>query len=87
MPIRWYGTGDPKDPLYLHFSRIVNLTLHAMAFGALNSGLWFWQRIRQPWSHLDWFTEVWLVFLVMHLVFVILKRPGDDQEDSSLKIE
>ena len=75
MPIRWYGTGDPNDPIYRHFSRIVNLTIHAMFFAALNSGLWFFQKINHPWSHLNWFTEVWLGFLLVHLFVVISLRP------------
>jgi len=75
MPIRWYGTGNAKDPLYLHFSRIVNLTLHAMAFAAVNSTLWFFQQIRHPWEQLHWFTQAWLILVVAHLIFVILKKP------------
>ncbi len=75
MPIRWYGTGDQTDPTYLHFSRIVNFTIHAMAFAALNSGLWFVQQIRHPWINLKWLSGFWLVLLIIHLVFVIAKRP------------
>ena len=77
MPIRWYGTGDQTDPVYLHFSRIVNLTIHAMAFAAINSGLWFFQQIRHPWSHLNWFSEFWLIGLIVHLAIVLSKRPGN----------
>ncbi len=77
MPLRWYGNGDSTDPLYLHFSRIVNLTIHFMAFAALNSGLWFFQKINHPWNHLNWLTEIWLLVLTLHLVFVIAKRPTD----------
>ena len=77
MPLRWYGNGDPKDPVYLHFSRIVNLTIHAAAFAALNSGLWFFQQLRHPWQYLNAFTSVWLVLLLLHLLFVIVRRPRD----------
>ena len=52
MPIRWYGPANPDDPTYQHFERIVNLTLHAALFAAVNSGLWFVQGLRHPWSHL-----------------------------------
>ncbi len=76
MPIRWYGSGDSTDPIYLHFSRIVNLVLHAMAFAALNSGLWFYQQIRHPWPHLNWFTEIWLIALSVHLIVVVIRRPA-----------
>ncbi len=84
MPIRWYGTGDQTDPLYLHFSRIVNLTIHAMAFAALNSGLWFIQQIRHPWPNLQWFTGLWLVFLLLHLVFVVLNRPSSAKQTEEM---
>ncbi len=77
MPIRWYGTGDPKDPLYQHYSRIVNFTIHAMAFAALNSGLWVFQQIRHPWAHLDLFSEVWLIAVLFHLAIVIAQRPKE----------
>ena len=48
MPIRWYGPANPEDPTYRHFERIVNLTLHAALFAALNSGLWLVQEMRHP---------------------------------------
>jgi hypothetical protein len=75
MPIRWYGPADPADPTYRHFARIVNLTLHAMAFAALNSGLWFVQGMRHPWPHLAWFSLAWLGGLVVHASVVIAQRP------------
>lgn len=81
MPLRWYGNGDPNDPTYLHFSRIVNFTIHFMAFAALNSGLWLVQEIRHDWPQLKFFSLSWLVLLACHLIFVILKRP-----DSSKKL-
>ena len=85
MPIRWYGTGDKTDPVYLHFSRIVNLTIHFMAFSAINSGLWLVQDIKQSWPELKFFTLIWLSFLLAHLIFVIIKRP--DSKDVSLAKE
>jgi hypothetical protein len=78
MPIRWYGPANPDDPTYRHFSRIVNLVLHAMAFAAVNSGLWFVQGMREPWAHLDWLTEAWAALLVVHLLSVLLRRPRPD---------
>lgn len=83
MPIKWYGTSDKSDPTYKHFSRIVNLTLHAMSFGAINSGMWFFQQVKHPWEHLNWFTDAWLVVLLVHLGFVISKRPGAVENQSS----
>ncbi len=79
MPIRWYGSGDNSDPTYKHFSRIVNFVLHAMGFAAVNSGLWFFQQLRHPWTHLDWFTEAWLVGLLFHLAIVISQRPKESE--------
>ncbi len=76
MPLRWYGNGDPNDPLYLHFSRIVNFTIHAMAFAAINSGLWLAQQIRHDWPQLKWLTGIWLVLVVSHLILVIIRRPS-----------
>ncbi|AAP99337.1 MULTISPECIES: 2TM domain-containing protein [Prochlorococcus] len=76
MPLRWYGNGDPTDPIYLHFSRIVNFTIHAMAFAAVNSGLWLVHQIRDVWPNLQWITGLWLVGLMVHLTFVIIRRPS-----------
>ncbi len=75
MPIRWYGPADPADPTYRHFERIVNLTLHAGLFAAVNSGLWFFQGMRHPWSHLGWMTAGWAGLLVLHGTVVVLQRP------------
>ena len=75
MPIRWYGPADPEDPTYRHLARIVNLVLHAMAFAAVNSGLWFVQNMRHPWPHLAWLTEAWGVLVLAQLVSVVVRRP------------
>jgi len=83
MPLRWYGNGDPSDPIYLHFSRIVNLTIHAMAFAAVNSGLWLAQQIRHPWPNLPLITGLWLILLFGHLSYVLIQRPSS--ESSVLK--
>ena len=80
MPIRWYGTGDNTDPRYRHFSRIVNFTLHAGAFAAVNSGLWFVQSMLHPWNHLDLFTEIWFAALLIHLGVVLKRRPIEDAD-------
>ena len=75
MPIRWYGPADPDDPTYRHFERIVNLTLHAALFSAVNSGLWVVQGLRHPWAHLAWLTVGWAALLLAHGSVVILQRP------------
>ena len=82
MPIRWYGNGDNTDPRYRHYSRIVNFTLHAGAFAAVNSGLWFVQSMRHPWNHLDLFTELWLAALMIHLVVILKQRPLEEADIS-----
>lgn len=81
MPIRWYGPADPADPTYRHFNRVVNLTLHAMVFAAVNSGLWFVQEIRHPWNHLSVLTGLWLVGLAVHLSMVLKLRPEVDTDN------
>ena len=85
MPLRWYGNGDLSDPIYLHFSRIVNLTIHAMAFAAVNTGLWLVEQIRHDWPSLQWFTAIWLLIVISHLTFVIIRRPPSNSEDSLLE--
>ncbi len=75
MPIRWYGPADPDDPTYRHFARVVNLCLHGGVFAALNSGLWFVQELRHPWSHLDRLTLGWAGVLLIHLIVVLRLRP------------
>ena len=76
MPIRWYGPADPDDPTYRHFERIVNLVLHGALFAAVNSGLWFVQGLRHPWTHLGWFSLAWGALLAIHASVVVLLRPG-----------
>ena len=77
MPIRWYGPANPEDPTYRHFERIVNFCVHAGAFAALNSGVWFVQGIRHPFpdSVLPWVSGLWAVLLVGQLIRVVLLRP------------
>jgi hypothetical protein len=75
MPIRWYGPANPEDSTYRHFERIVNLTLHAALYAALNSGLWVVQELRHPWQHLSWLSLAWLVALLIHGGVVIALRP------------
>ncbi len=75
MPIRWYGPADPADPTYRHFDRVVNLCLHGGVYAAVNSGLWFVQRLRHPWSHLGWVSLAWAAGLLAHLFIVLRLRP------------
>ena len=75
MPIRWYGPADPADPTYRHFERIVNFTLHAALYAAVNSGLWVVQELRHPRAHLNWLSLGWLAALLVHAGVVIALRP------------
>ena len=76
MPIRWYGPADPADPTYRHFERIVNLTLHAALFAAVNSGLWVVEGLRHPWPHLEWLSLGRGLGLLIHATVVVLMRPS-----------
>ena len=80
MPIRWYGPADPNDPTYRHFERVVNLTLHAALFAAINSGAWVVQEFRHPWAHLNGFSLGWLTVLLVHAGVVVALRPGRRSE-------
>lgn len=77
MPIRWYGPANPEDPRFRHFERIVNLTLHAALFSAINSGLWVVQELRHPWGHLNAFSLIWLTALLVHAGVVVTLRPRE----------
>ena len=78
MPIRWYGPANPDDPRYRHFERIVNVTLHAALFAAVNSALWVVEELRHPWAHLNWFTLAWLTLLLVHGGVVVALRPAPE---------
>ncbi len=78
MPIRWYGPSNPEDPTFRHFERIVNLTLHAALFAAINSGLWVVQELRHPWTHLNLVSLLWLTGLLVHIGVVIAMRPSPE---------
>lgn len=84
MPIRWYGPADPTNATYQNFSRVVNFILHAMSFAAINSGLWLVEEIRHPWSHLERFSLIWFLVLVIHLIVVIAMRTKDNDAEAPL---
>ena len=82
MPIKWYGNGDLEDPIYKHFSRIVNFVIHCMIFTAIVSGTWLLKEIKYEIAIL-----IILQFLVssfgLHLLFVIMKKPKDTSKKST----
>ena len=78
MPIKWYGNGDSEDPIYKHFSRIVNFVIPAIV-----SGTWLLKEIKYEISYFNNFAIVWSVLLASHLLFVIIKKPKDTSKQST----
>ena len=58
MPIKWYGNGDLEDPIYKHFSRIVNFVIHCMIFTAIVSGTWLLKEIKYEIGYFNNFAIV-----------------------------
>ena len=58
MPIKWYGNGDLEDPIYKHFSRIVNFVIHCMIFTAIVSGTWLYKEIKYEIAFFNNFAEL-----------------------------
>ena len=83
MPIKWYGNGDKEDPTYQHFSRIVNFVIHCMIFTAVISGTWLFKEIKYELVFFNNFAILWSVGLVIHLLFVFIKKPKDKAKQST----
>jgi len=83
MPIKWYGNGDLEDPIYKHFSRIVNFVIHCMIFTTIVSGTWLLREIKYEINFFNNFAIVWSVLLVSHLLFVIIKKPKETSKQST----
>ena len=83
MPIKWYGNGDLKDPIYKHFSRIVNFVIHCMIFTAVISGTWLLKEIKYEMAFFNNFAILWSVLLASHLLFVFIKKPKVTSKQSS----
>ena len=83
MPIKWYGNGDLEDPVYKHFSRIVNFVIHCMIFTAVVSGTWLFKEIKSDLVFFNNFAIAWAVILSSHLLFVFIKRPKDLKKQST----
>jgi len=83
MPIKWYGNGDLEDPIYKHFSRIVNFVIHCMIFTVIVSGTWLLKEIKYEIGYFNNFAIVWSVLLASHLLFVIIKKPKDTSKQST----
>ena len=83
MPIKWYGNGNPEDPTYKHFSRIVNFVIHCMIFTAVVSGTWLLNEIKYEITFFNNFAIFWSVVLASHLLLVIIKKPKDLEKQST----
>ena len=83
MPIKWYGNGDLEDPVYKHFSRIVNFVIHCMIFTAVVSGTWLFKEIKHDLVFFNNFLIAWTVILSSHLLFVFIKKPKDLKKQSN----
>ena len=83
MPIKWYGNGDLEDPIYKHFSRIVNFVIHCMIFTATVSGTWLLKEIKYEITFFNSFAILWSIFLASHLLFVIIKKPKNLEKKST----
>ena len=83
MPIKWYGNGDSEDPIYKHFSRIVNFVIHCMIFTSVVSGIWLFKEIKNEWGFFNNFAISWSIILLSHLLFVIIKKPKELKKQST----
>ena len=83
MPIKWYGNGDSEDPIYKHFSRIVNFVIHCMIFTAVISGVWLFKEIKQDLEFFNNFSITWAIILSLHLLYVFIKKPKDYKKQST----
>ena len=83
MPIKWYGNGDLEDPIYKHFSRIVNFVIHCMIFTAVVSGTYLLKEIKLEIAFFNNFVIFWSILLGVHLLFVIIKKPKDLEKQST----
>ncbi len=83
MPIKWYGNGDSEDPVYKHFSRIVNFVIHCMIFTSVVSGIWLFKEIKNEWGFFNNFAISWSIILLSHLLFVIIKKPKELKKQST----
>jgi hypothetical protein len=71
MPPRWPRQPDRADPAYRRLDDRMNFAVHVAAFLAINSGLWFFHKINHAtWTWLVWFTGIWAVVLLIHLVYI-----------------
>lgn len=73
MPPRWPREPDRKDPAYRRLEDRINFAVHVGAFGAVNSGIWFFHNLRKAdWPWAVWVTGIWGALLIFHLIYISL---------------
>lgn len=73
MPPRWPRKPDRHDPDYRRLEDRINFAFHVAVFLAINSGLWFFHNLQRPdWSWLVWFSGIWLIVLLSHLLYIVV---------------
>jgi hypothetical protein len=72
MPPRWPRKPDRKtDPAYRRLDDRMNFAVHVAVFLASNSGLWFFDVLKQAqWPWAKWVTGLWLLILLGHFVYI-----------------
>ncbi len=71
MPTRWPRKPDRNDPDYRKLDDRMNFAVHVAAFGATNSGLWFFHNfLNTDWQWLPWVTASWFGVLLTHLIYI-----------------
>jgi hypothetical protein len=71
MPPRWPRQPDRNDPAYRRLDDRMNFALHVAFFAACNSGLWFFETMKQAdWPWALWVTLTWAIALGLHALFI-----------------
>jgi hypothetical protein len=72
MPPRWPRQPDRQDPEYRRLDDRMNFAFHVAVFAACNSGLWFFDTIKQAnWPWAIWVTGIWAGILLIHLLYIV----------------
>ncbi|NJN72536.1 MAG: 2TM domain-containing protein [Limnothrix sp. RL_2_0] len=72
MPRSWPRKPDRKtDPEFRRADDRMNFIVHVMAFLAINSGIWFFDILKQAeLSWPVWFSLGWLGILMLNLIYI-----------------
>lgn len=84
MPPRWPRQPDRRDPAYRRLADRLNFALHVAAFGAVNSGAWFFRFLAgAAWPWTVWLTSSWAAILVTHGLYVFVVARYEDIDPAS----